>query len=86
MEYCCHVWARTLNCCLDMLDKLQKQMCRSAGPSITASFELLGHNRNVASLRLLYSYYFGRCSSELTELVQLPYACGRSTRYSNRSL
>ena len=36
-----------------MLDKVQKQMCRSAGPSITASFEPLGHRRNVASLSLL---------------------------------
>ena len=29
-------------------------------------------------------YYFGRCSSELVELVPLPYSQGRSTRYSDR--
>ena len=28
--------------------------------------------------------YFGRCSSELAELVPLPYSCGRSTCYSDR--
>ena len=29
-------------------------------------------------------YYFGRCSSELAELVPLPYSQGRSTWYSDR--
>ena len=29
----------------------------------------------------LYRYYFGRCSSELAQLVPLPYSRGRSTRY-----
>ena len=29
-------------------------------------------------------YYFGRCSSELAQLVPLPYSRGRSTRYSDR--
>ena len=37
-----------------------------------------------ASLSLFYNYYFGRCSSELAELVPLPYSQGRSTRYSDR--
>ena len=32
----------------------------------------------------LYRYYFGRCSSELAQLVPLPYSRGRSTRYSDR--
>ena len=31
MEYCCNVWAGTPSCCLEMLDKLQKQICRTAG-------------------------------------------------------
>ena len=30
-------------------------------PSLVASLELLAHHRNVASLRLFYSYYFGKC-------------------------
>ena len=38
----------------------------------------------VASLSLLYSYYFGRCSSELAQLVPLPFSRVRSTRYSDR--
>ena len=28
-------------------------------------------------------YYFGKCSSELAELVSLSYSRGRSTRYSD---
>ena len=45
---------------------------------------LLAHRGNVASLSLFYRYYFGRCSSELAQLVPLPYSRGRSTRYSDR--
>ena len=39
----------------------------------------------VAHLSLFYRYYFGRCSSELAQLVSLPYSRGRSTPYSDRS-
>ena len=63
---------------------LQKRICRTVGPSLAASLELLAHRRNVASLSLFYRYYFGRCSSELVQLVPLPFPRGRSTRYSDR--
>ena len=69
---------------LDLLDKLQKRICRIVGPSLAASLEPLVHRRNVASLSMFYRYYFGRCSSELTQLVPLPFSRGRSTRYSER--
>ena len=46
--------------------------------------EPLAHHRNVASLSLFYRYYFGRCSSELAQLVPLPFSRGRSTYYSDR--
>ena len=36
------------------------------------------------SLSLFCRYYFGRCSSELAELVPLPYFRGRSTCFSDR--
>ena len=84
MEYCCHIWAGAPSCYLELLDKLQKRICRTVGPSLAASLEPLAHRRNVASLSLFYSYYFGRCSSELAQLVPLPYCRGRSTRYSDR--
>ena len=84
MEYCFHVWAGALSCYLESLEKLQKQICRTVGPSFAASIEPLPHRRNVASLSLFYRYYFGRCSSELAQLVPLPFSRGRSTRYSDR--
>ena len=80
MEYCCHVWAGGPSCYLE----LQIQICRTVGPSLAASHEPLAHCRNVASLSLFYRYYFGRCSSELPQLVLLPFSRGRSTRYSDR--
>ena len=84
MEYCCHVWAGAPSCYLELLEKLQKRICRTVGPSLAAFLESLAHCGNVASLSLFYSYYFGRCSSELAELVPLPYSGGRSNRYSDR--
>ena len=84
MEYCCHVWAGAPSCYLELLDKLQKWICRTVDPSLAASLEPLAHRRNVASLSLFYRYYSGRCSSELDQLVPLPYSRGRSTRYSDR--
>ena len=83
-EYSCHVWTVAPSCYLNLLDKLQKWIWRTVGPSLAASLEPLAHRQNVASLSFCYRYYFGRCSSELTQLVQLPYSRGRSTCYSNR--
>ena len=84
MEYCCQVWAGAPSCKFELLDKVQKRICRTVGPSLAASLEPLAHHRNVASLSLFYRYYFGRCSSELTQLVPLPYSRRRSTCYSDR--
>ena len=84
MEYCCHIWPSVLSCCLELLDKLQKWICRTVGPSLAASLEPLAHRRNVARLSLFYRDYLGRCSSELAQLVPLPFSGGRSTRYSDR--
>ena len=84
MEYCCCVWAGAPSCYLELLDKLQKQICRTVGPSIAGSLEPLAHRQNVTSLSLFYRYYFGRCSSELAQLVPLPYSQGRYTHYSDR--
>ena len=84
MEYCCQVWAGAPSCYLKLLCKLQKHIYRTVGPSLTVSLEPLAHCYNVASLSLFYRYYFDRCSSEMAELVPLPYSQGRSTDYSER--
>ena len=78
------VWDGAPSCYLELLDKLQKWICRTVGPSLAVSLEPLAHHRNVASLSLFYRYFFGRCSSELAQLVPVPYSQGRSTRYSDR--
>ena len=84
MEHCCHVWAVAGNCYLNLLDKLQKHICNVVGPKLSASLQTLADCRDVASISLFYRYYFGRCSSELSELIALLHIRGRFTRYFNR--
>ena len=73
-----HVWAGAPSCYLDLLDKLQKLICRIVGPSLAASFESLAHRKP------LYRHYLSRYSSELDKLVPFPYSQGKSTCYSDR--
>ena len=68
MDHRCHVWAGALSGYLEMLDKVQKRICRSVGSSFAASLEPLSHCRNKTSPILFSRYYFGRCLSELTQL------------------
>ena len=49
MEYCSHVWAGAPSCYLELLEKLQKRICRTVGPSLVASLEPLAHRLNLAS-------------------------------------
>ena len=84
MKHCCDVWAGTPSCYLELLDKLQKRICRTVGRSLAASLEPLANRQNIASLSLFYRYYFVRCSSKLARLVPLLYSRGSSTRYSDR--
>ena len=80
MEYCCHVWAGP-SWYLELLDKLQKGICKTVGTSLAASLEPLALRRNAASLSVFYC--FDRCSAELAELISLPYSRGRFTCYSD---
>ena len=43
MEYCCHVWASAPSCHLELLEKLQKRILGTVGPSLAASLEPLAH-------------------------------------------
>ena len=69
MEYCCHACTSTPSFYMELLDELQKPICRAINPSHAASLEPLAHHRHVVSLSLFYSYGFGRCSLELSQLV-----------------
>ena len=75
---------RAPSCQLELLDKLQKQICRTVGTSHATSLEPMAHRRNIASLSLFYRCYFCRCSSDLAQLVPVPYPQGRSNCYCNR--
>ena len=51
LPYAHHVWNTAVNvwsgapsCYLELLDKLQKPICRTVGPSLAASFEPLAHH------------------------------------------
>ena len=79
MEYCCHIWAGTPTCYLDIL---QKWVGTTDSPPFAASLGPLGHRWNVASLSNFYRYYFCICCSELSEMVPLPHSRGRSICYS----
>ena len=37
VEYCCDVWAGAPSCYLELLDKLQKRICRTVGASLNVS-------------------------------------------------
>ena len=52
MEYCCHVWAKAPSCYSELLDKLQKRICRAVGPSLVVSLEPLAHRPHVVRLRI----------------------------------
>ena len=41
MEYCCHVWAGAPSWYLELLDKLQKQIFRTVGPSFAGLLVIL---------------------------------------------
>ena len=58
MEFCCHVWAGAPSCYLELLDKLQKRIYRTVGPSLAASLEPLAHHQNGSSLSLFYRYFY----------------------------
>ena len=53
MEYC-YVWAGAPSCYLELLDKLQKQIYWTVGPSLAASLEPFAHHQNVACLSLFF--------------------------------
>ena len=57
LEYRCHAWAGASSNYLDMLDKLQKQVCRDGVLLLVASLEPSTHRRNVSRLILFYRFY-----------------------------
>ena len=82
IAYCYRVSVCAPTFYLELLDKLDKHICRTVGPLFSTSLELLAHRENVASIIIFCRYYFGR--SELDQLVALSCFQERSTLYSDR--
>ena len=51
IKYCCHSWAGAPSCYLGLLDKLQKRICRTVGPSLAASLGTLGSSLKCSQLK-----------------------------------
>ena len=64
-----------------MLYELQNGYVALLTPHLLSLLEPLAHRQNVVNLSLFYSYYFGRCSWELAQLIPLLYSAGRSKRF-----
>ena len=52
--YCCHVWIGALNIYLDILDQLQKRVCKTVGSLIGASLHHSTQHQNRISQLLFY--------------------------------
>ena len=53
MEHWCQVWVNTPSCYLELLDKLEKRICKTVGPLLTASLEPLAHGQNATSVKVV---------------------------------
>ena len=69
---------------LDLLDRVQKRVVNLVGSGLSSDFQALSHRRDVASLSLFYKYYYGKCSTELADLVRPKCVTVRSTRFSEQ--
>ena len=58
MECCYHVKIDAAICNLDMMDKLQMQICRTVGLILAASFEPLGHYQNIGSFIFMFHFFY----------------------------
>ena len=61
MEYGCHVWAVAPCCYLEMLDRLQKWVCRTVSPVAAILEHLVDVHLNVTEL-VSVPYSRGRCT------------------------
>ena len=69
---------------LDLLDRVQKRVVRLVGSGLSSDLQALPHRRDVTSLNLFYKYFYGKCSSELADLVPPKCVTVRSTSFSEQ--
>ena len=84
MDYCSHILGAPRSHGLYLLDRVQKRVVSLVGSRLSFDLQALSHRRDVASLSLFYKYYYGKCSSELADLVPPKHVTVRSTRFSKQ--
>ena len=83
MKYNSHLWAGASKCALDFVYRIHSRALKLIGDDVVASCIIsLGHRRNVGCIVFFYKYYFGKCSSGLSELIPPPQVFTRNTRLS----
>ena len=60
MEYCFRIWAGSSTWYIELLDMLQKRICKTVQPLFVTFLEPLAHRRNVVSLSLSIGITFRR--------------------------
>ena len=69
---------------LDLLNRVQKQVVSVVGSGVPSDLQALSHRWDIASISLFYKYYYGKCSSELVNLVPPKRVTVRSTCFSEQ--
>ena len=86
MEYCSHIWGGAPRSHgFDLLDRVQKQVVSLVGSGFSSGLQALSHRRGVVSLGLFYKYNYGKCSTELADLVPPKHVTVRSTCFSEQT-
>ena len=86
MEYNSHLWAGASKSALDFVDRIQSRALKLIGDDgVGSSITSLGYRRNLNCVVLFYKYYFGQCSSGLSELIPPSQVFARNTRLSGRN-
>ena len=83
MEYCSHIGGGAPRFHgLDLLDRVQRQVVSLVGSGLSSDLQASSHRWDIASISLFYKYYYGKCSSELADLIPLiqliPLCAGRN--------
>ena len=71
---------------LNFVDRIQSRALKLKGDDrVASSITSLGHRRKISCIVLFYKYYFGNCSSGLSDLIPPPQVFASNTRLSGRS-
>ena len=81
MEYCYHAFTGAPSFYLELLDKLQKEICRNV---MVYHLTPLLNPWLIVKMYFLYELLWQMFISEMTQLVPLPYSYQRSTPFSDR--